>query len=139
MVTSRRQVSAAVFAVAFQDMQNPRYHTHFVPPSTGVHTHRAISLPWWVRRCVQRKTPGISCGDQMPEDVHVGFRQNLQGTSNHPHALPLLIFNPAIMPGGHLPLIGILTDPCCFLILTAWMPNGNVIQYARSNPRANRL
>ena len=38
-----------------------------------------------------------------------------------------------------LPLIGILADPRCVLILTAWMPNGNVIQYARSNPWANRL
>lgn len=40
-----------------------------------------------------------------------------------------------------LPLIGIcvLADPRRFLILTEWMPNGNVIQYARFNPRANRL
>ena len=40
-----------------------------------------------------------------------------------------------------LPLIGIsvLANPRCFLILTEWMPNGNVMQYARSNPRANRL
>ena len=40
-----------------------------------------------------------------------------------------------------LPLMGIsvLADPHCFLILTEWMSNGSVIQYARSNPRENRL
>lgn len=40
-----------------------------------------------------------------------------------------------------LPLIGVsvLANPRCFLILTEWMPNGSVIQYARSNPWANRL
>ena len=26
-----------------------------------------------------------------------------------------------------------------FSILTEWMPNGNVTQYAKSNPKANRL
>ncbi|KAF9648137.1 kinase-like protein [Thelephora ganbajun] len=40
-----------------------------------------------------------------------------------------------------LPLLGVsvLTDPHCFRILTEWMPNGNVMRYARSNPEANRL
>ena len=40
-----------------------------------------------------------------------------------------------------LPLLGVsmFADPHCFLILTEWMPNGNVIQYARSNPWVNRL
>ena len=40
-----------------------------------------------------------------------------------------------------LPLLGVSmsADPHCFHILTEWMPNGNVIQYARSNPGANRL
>ena len=40
-----------------------------------------------------------------------------------------------------LPLLGVSvsTDPRCFCILTEWMPNGNVMKYARSNPKANRL
>ena len=39
------------------------------------------------------------------------------------------------------PLLGISmsADPYPFLILSEWMPNGNVMQYARSNPEANRL
>jgi serine/threonine protein kinase len=40
-----------------------------------------------------------------------------------------------------LPLFGISVskDPRGFCILTEWMPNGNVIQYARVNPEANRF
>jgi len=40
-----------------------------------------------------------------------------------------------------LPLLGVSVsaDPHRFRILTEWMPNGNVMQYARSNPEANRL
>ena len=40
-----------------------------------------------------------------------------------------------------LPLFGISvsTDPRGFCILTEWMPNGNVIQYAKSNPEADRF
>ena len=39
------------------------------------------------------------------------------------------------------PLLGISmsTDPHHFLILSKWMSNGNVMQYARSNLEANRL
>jgi len=39
------------------------------------------------------------------------------------------------------PLLGISisADPQHFLIISKWMPNGNVIQYARTNPEANRL
>ena len=40
-----------------------------------------------------------------------------------------------------LPLLGVSvsTDPHSFCILTEWIPNGNVIQYARSNPEADRF
>ncbi|KAF9644194.1 kinase-like protein, partial [Thelephora ganbajun] len=40
-----------------------------------------------------------------------------------------------------LPLLGVSVsiDPHCFCILSEWMPHGNVMQYARSNPEANRL
>ncbi|KAF9651394.1 kinase-like protein [Thelephora ganbajun] len=40
-----------------------------------------------------------------------------------------------------LPLLGVAVseDPYCFRILTEWMPNGNAMQYTRSNPEANRL
>ena len=40
-----------------------------------------------------------------------------------------------------LPLLGISmsADPHCLLILSEWMPNGNVVQYTRFNPEANRL
>jgi hypothetical protein len=31
------------------------------------------------------------------------------------------------------------TDPYYFRILTKWMPNGNVMRYATSNPEVNRL
>ena len=37
----------------------------------------------------------------MSQDVHVGFRQNIQGTFNHPHVPPVPIFNTAIMPRSH--------------------------------------
>ena len=40
-----------------------------------------------------------------------------------------------------MPLLGVLVsaDRHCFRILTEWMPNGNVMQFARSNPNENRL
>ena len=40
-----------------------------------------------------------------------------------------------------LPLLGVSvsTDLRCFRIFTEWMSGGNVMQYARSNPGANRL
>ena len=40
-----------------------------------------------------------------------------------------------------LPLLGVsvFADPHCFRIITEWMPGGNVVQYAKSNPEANRL
>ena len=39
------------------------------------------------------------------------------------------------------PLLGISmsVDPYPFLILSEWMGNGNAMQYAKSNPKANRL
>jgi len=39
------------------------------------------------------------------------------------------------------PLLGISmsTEPHHLLILSEWMPNGNVMVYAKSNPEANRL
>lgn len=45
---------------------------------------------------------------------------------SHPNVLPLL---------G----VSISTNPHSFRIFSEWMPNGNVMQYARSNPMANRL
>ena len=45
---------------------------------------------------------------------------------SHPNVLPLL---------G----VSVSTDPPCFRILTEWMSGGSVMQYARSNPDANRL
>lgn len=30
-------------------------------------------------------------------------------------------------------------DQCCFRILTEWLSNGNVMEYTKSNPDANRL
>ena len=40
-----------------------------------------------------------------------------------------------------LPLLGVSVsaNPRCFHILTEWMPGGDVMQYARSIPGANRL
>lgn len=40
-----------------------------------------------------------------------------------------------------LPLLGIsmVTDSNYFDILTEWMPNGNLMQYAKSNSEANRV
>ena len=40
-----------------------------------------------------------------------------------------------------LPLIGVSipANSHRFRILTEWMPNGNIMQFARSNPAANRL
>jgi len=40
-----------------------------------------------------------------------------------------------------MPLLGVSlpTDSQRFCILSEWMPNGNIMQYARSNPKANRL
>ena len=40
-----------------------------------------------------------------------------------------------------MPLLGVSvsTDLHCFRILSEWMPNGNLAQYTRSHPEANRL
>ena len=40
-----------------------------------------------------------------------------------------------------LPLLGVSVsrDPQHFRIITEWMPNGNAMEYVRSNPEANRL
>ena len=40
-----------------------------------------------------------------------------------------------------LPLLGVSVskDPQYFRIISEWMPNGNVMEYVRSNPEANRL
>ena len=40
-----------------------------------------------------------------------------------------------------LPLLGVYMSPDSnrFDILTDWMPNGNLVQYAKSNPEVNRL
>ena len=40
-----------------------------------------------------------------------------------------------------LPLLGVSvsTSPYRFRILSEWMPNGNLMVYTRSNPKANRL
>ena len=40
-----------------------------------------------------------------------------------------------------LPLLGVflVADSNCFDILTDWMPSGNLMRYAKSNPEANRL
>ena len=57
-----------------------------------------------------------------------GFCQEIIGWKHltHPNILPLLGVSVSI-------------DPRCFCILTEWMPNGNVVQYTRSYPKANRL
>ena len=41
----------------------------------------------------------------------------------------------------NMPLIGVSVsaDPNRFCILTKWMPRGNVMEYAKSKPEANRL
>jgi len=44
--------------------------------------------------------------------------------------------HPNILP---LKAVSISIDPPRFCILSEWMPNGNVMEYARSNPEANRL
>ena len=46
------------------------------------------------------------------------------------------LFHPNISP---LLGVSVSTDPHCFCILSEWMSNGNVMQYTRSNPEANRL
>lgn len=40
-----------------------------------------------------------------------------------------------------LPLFGVsvTTESNCIDILTGWMPNGDLMRYAKSNPEANRL
>ena len=45
---------------------------------------------------------------------------------SHPNVLPFL--------GVH-----VSADRHCLSIFTEWMPNGNVVQYTRSNTKANRL
>ena len=44
--------------------------------------------------------------------------------------------HPNILP---LKGVSVSVDPPHFSILSEWMPNGNVMKYARSNPEANRL
>jgi len=40
-----------------------------------------------------------------------------------------------------LPLLGVSVseNPRYFRIVSEWMPNGNVVEYIKSNPEANRL
>jgi len=150
-VMPRCQTPAAEFAAPFQDLQNWWYHPHLVYSSRGVHTRWANLLPWWVRGRERWGILGTPRGHQVSQDERGGFRQDLQGISGRPHALLPLSFCPRlcreIIGWKHLshpkilPLLGVSmsTNPHCFRILTEWMPNGNVMQYTRSNPEANRL
>ena len=68
-----------------------------------------------------------------------------------PGTLQLLSFNPGLCwevliwkrlsHPNVLPLLGVsmLKNPQYFHIVSEWMPNGNVKEYIRSNPKANRL
>ena len=100
---------------------------------------------------MQGRILGISHGRQASQDEQGGLRQDFQGISDQPlhhhHSTSTQRLCREIVGWKHLshpnilPLLGtsVLTDPDCFLILTEWMPSGNVMQYARSNPGANRL
>ena len=90
-------------------------------------------------------------GHQSSRGERGGFWKGFRGTFYRPCAPPSLSFPQRlcqeIIGWKHLshpnilPLLGVFTftDPCSFRILTKWMPNGNVMQYARNNPGVNRL
>lgn len=105
-----------------------------------------------VRRSEQRRIYGMLCSHQISQDERGGCQQNLQGTSIRCYsALSSLSFSKRlcreIIGWKHLshpnilPLLGVSVsmDPYCFRILTKWMPNGNVMHHAKSNPGVNRL
>ena len=93
----------------------------------------------------------MSCGHQASQDERGGSRQDFPGTLNRPRILPSLNFIQRlcreIISWKHLshsnilPLKGVCVsvNPPCFFILSEWMPNGNVMEYTKSNPGANRL
>ena len=122
----------------------------------GARTSREHLLPRRVRIRVQRRILGMPRGRQappgkLPQDERGRVRQGLQGISDPLLASPLLSFAQRfcreIIAWKHLshpnilPLLGVSVSANShyFRILTKWMPNGNVIQYAVSNPKANRL
>ena len=75
------------------------------------------------------------------------FKVPLMNIVNHCRSTFVQMFCREVITWKHLshpnilPLLGvsISTDTLCLRILTLWIVNGNVMQYARSNPVANRL
>ena len=67
-----------------------------------------------------RALPPLSFPQRLCREI-IGWKH-----MSHPNILPLL---------G----VSVSTDSRRFWIITEWMPNGNVMQYVRSNPEANRL
>jgi len=46
------------------------------------------------------------------------------------------LLHPNILP---LKGVSVTLNPSSFCVLSEWMPDGNVMEYAKSNPEANRL
>ena len=121
--------------------------------SRGVHSHGGSSLRQGINRCKRWKIPGMYRSYQVSQEERWGPQQDVQGiVDGLVSQITVTQLSPQkfcreVIAWKHLshpnilPLLGvsISADTRCLCILTEWMPNGNVMQYAISNPEENRL
>ena len=150
-ITSRRQALAARLTAHSQDLYRTEDRALVVYPSRGLYTDRASSLPWGVFCRELWKIPGIHRSHQKSQNEPGGLRQYFQGIFVNLSANNCLVSTQRlcreIITWKHLshpnilPLLGVSipADAHCFRVLTQWMPNGNITQYSKSNPAANRM
>ena len=143
-----------MFTSAVQDMQRPRNVANLVSSAAGIFARRLPSSSRWVRRCQRRRVSGPPCGHQSPQIWDQGrIQQYFQGTKFFSHRVfhhrslrkqqfcrEIVVWKNLSHPNV-LPLLGVSfsTRPYSFHMASPWMKNGNVTEYTRSNPSANRL
>jgi hypothetical protein len=145
-----------MFTSSFQDLQSPSGPAHFVPSPTGTCTYRWSSPPRWVWRRERWGIHGIPCGHKASQGSLYGhhdktfkvqaFKPSTNPTRYH-HSPSVQFFCREVIAWRHLshpnilPLEGVSmsADPPRFVILSEWMPHGDVMNYTKLNPKANRL
>ena len=143
-----------MLAPALQDMQRPRNVTGLISSTAGFCTRQHPPSSRRICRRQRRGVHGSSCGYQRPQVRDQGrIKQDFQGTKFldrrvfHHDSLRKQQFCREIIVWKHishpniLPLLGVSfsTHPYSFRMVSPWMKNGDVMEYTRSNPSANRL